>query len=125
MPYKDPVARTAHHAAYMRSYLAPGSEAHAAHLVRVRKNSALARQKKRDWIAGYLANHPCVDCGEPDPIVLEFDHVRGEKRFNIADAVSKGVSLDTMIAEVAKCEVRCANCHRRVTYRRRMENVAG
>ena len=38
----------------------------------------------------YVVAHPCVDCGESDPVVLEFDHVVGEKRYNVADLVRSG-----------------------------------
>ena len=61
----------------------------------------------------YLKTHPCVDCGETDPLVLEFDHLRN-KSFN----VSKGMvdkSWEAVLIEIAKCEVVCANCHRRRT----------
>jgi len=60
--------------------------------------------------------HPCVDCGECDPIVLQFDHTRG-KKFNIGDAGRKGLSLPVVLREISKCEVRCANCHQRKTAR--------
>jgi hypothetical protein len=63
----------------------------------------------------YLTGHPCIDCGEADPFVLEFDHVKGPKRRNICDIVSMGWSLATLEDEIAKCVVRCANCHRRKT----------
>lgn len=63
----------------------------------------------------YLLNHPCVDCGERDPVVLEFDHVRGEKKYNISDMPRGGFALSTLKAEIEKCDVRCANCHRRRT----------
>lgn len=66
----------------------------------------------------YLLKHPCVDCGEADPIVLEFDHVRGEKRWNIADMVRSGRKWERVLEEIEKCEVRCANCHRRITAKR-------
>lgn len=66
----------------------------------------------------YLSKHPCVDCGETDRVVMEFDHVRGEKRYNISEMVSRGFGYDSIMAEIEKCEVVCANCHRRRTARR-------
>lgn len=76
------------------------------------------RHRKAVAIYEYLASHPCVDCGEPDPVVLEFDHVRGDKRANVKRMVSGTYSLERVLEEIAKCEVRCANCHRRITARR-------
>ncbi len=65
----------------------------------------------------YFATHPCADCGESDPVVLEFDHLR-DKSFEIATALVDR-SWDRILEEIAKCEVVCANCHRRRTVRRR------
>jgi hypothetical protein len=64
----------------------------------------------------YLKAHPCVDCGETNPVVLEFDHVRGKKEFNISKASAKNIGICRLQGEVAKCDVRCANCHRKKTY---------
>lgn len=69
-------------------------------------------------VLAYLAAHPCVDCGESDPVVLEFDHVRGVKEFNISCAVQCGYGMHRINLEIAKCEIRCCNCHRRVTAKR-------
>ena len=60
----------------------------------------------------YLSEHPCVDCGETDVRVLEFDHIRGTKSTNIARLLNNAVSWFTIEKEISKCEVRCANCHR-------------
>lgn len=65
----------------------------------------------------YLQTHPCIDCGEDDIIVLEYDHVRGEKRAAISYMIQNSYSLDSLIAEIKKCEVRCANCHKRKSAR--------
>jgi hypothetical protein len=65
----------------------------------------------------YLVEHPCTDCGEHDPVVLEFDHV-GEKTATIARLVSDGAELGILADEISRCEVVCVNCHRRRTARR-------
>jgi hypothetical protein len=57
-----------------------------------------------------------VDCGETDPLVLEFDHLR-DKRFNIGNALPYR-NWASILAEIEKCAVVCANCHRRRTARR-------
>jgi hypothetical protein len=77
---------------------------------RIREVQVIEDNQKR--LAEYLACHPCVDCGQTDVRVLEFDHVRATKSENISRMVGLGYSWPTIKAEIAKCEVRCANCHR-------------
>jgi hypothetical protein len=77
------------------------------------------RIRAKEYAYDYLKNHPCVDCGETDPVVLEFDHVRGDKVEDVSVLVGQGKSLDVIRNEIEKCEVRCGNCHRRKTARER------
>ena len=83
--------------------------------------AARARRRRalQMFVLDYLALHPCVDCGEADVLVLDFDHVRGTKEIGIADIIVRERPLALLKAEIAKCDVRCANCHRRKTMRER------
>jgi len=56
--------------------------------------------------------------------VLEFDHVRGQKVKNVADLVKDGVRWSLIDEEIGKCDVRCANCHRRRTAAQRSYKAA-
>lgn len=66
------------------------------------------------YVFSALASGACVDCGQPDPAVLDFDH-RGEKTGVVMRLARNEVSLARLEAEIARCELRCANCHRRRT----------
>lgn len=83
-----------------------------AHRIKVYRLKKARRIKNAKWIVEYLKDHPCIDCGEDNPIVLDFDHVRGTKRSDVAQLASQGYGLTKVKREIAKCEVRCANCHR-------------
>jgi len=67
----------------------------------------------RKFICDYLKENPCIDCGESDIIVLEFDH-QSDKTMNISEATYRW-GLSRLKDEVKKCVIRCANCHRRKT----------
>jgi hypothetical protein len=78
------------------------------------------KDDKAEKVFHYLTEHPCVDCGESDPVVLEFDHKATEvKRLAVAQMVERRYAWEAIAAEIAKCDVRCANCHRRKTSRQR------
>ena len=75
------------------------------------------RREVMERIRQYLLDHPCVDCGQNDLRVLEFDHI-GQKVSEVSRMVRLGATWAAIISEIAKCEVRCANCHRIRTYER-------
>lgn len=60
----------------------------------------------------FLKKHPCVDCGEKNPIVLEFDHRdEKEKSYTISKKM-RYYKWETILKEIDKCDVRCSNCHK-------------
>ncbi len=75
------------------------------------------------YLAHYLTEHPCVDCGNADVRVLDFDHrPEFDKRDDVMSLVRDGNSRRTIDAEIAKCDVRCRNCHAIVTLERAGDN---
>ena len=75
------------------------------------------RLARTTYLIEFFKSHPCSDCGEADPVVLEFDH-RGNKLFNVGAALASR-RWEAILEEMQKCDVVCANCHRRRTARRR------
>lgn len=69
-------------------------------------------------IVEYLKKHPCVDCGEKDILVLEFDHREGNPKKRVTELVCQASTWNTILKEIEKCDVRCANCHARITRKR-------
>lgn len=89
----------------------------AQYIARARSRRPLERKRVRNLVSEYLATHPCVDCSERNPVVLEFDHRdHVAKSHDVSRLVSSG-SWAAVLREIAKCEVRCANCHRLRTAR--------
>ena len=74
-----------------------------------RNRQTILRNKRNAW--QYLNEHPCIDCGINNPIVLTFDHVNGEKREDVAKLINASLSWKTILTEIDKCVVRCFNCH--------------
>lgn len=86
------------------------------YIAKAKKRNHVVKIQIKNYIWKYFENHPCVDCGEKDPIVLEFDHI-SDKISAISD-IYRNYTLAMIIKEIEKCQVRCANCHRRKTAER-------
>ena len=69
------------------------------------------KKKVRAFIQEYLQDKTCVDCGYADWRAFHFDHVRGKKEYNISTMTSRGMTISKIKTEIAKCDIRCANCH--------------
>jgi len=69
----------------------------------------------RTRLLDHLKSNPCVDCGETDPVVLQFDHRDRAEKIGTVSRMAMEYSWGQVVAEIAKCDVRCGNCHRRRT----------
>jgi len=86
---------------------------------RARDRMRRKRERNQQWLVNKMVGAKCQDCGFDDTRVLAFDHLDDfEKHANIADMVSRGVSLDKLIEEVKKCRILCHNCHMLRTFAR-------
>ena len=88
------------------------------HIEQVTASRAARRKRAHKHVLAYLAGKACADCGEQDPILLEFDHV-GVKTTEIGALVAGSTRVELIDAEINNCEIVCCNCHRRRTYLRR------
>ncbi|MBM7505560.1 hypothetical protein ACFPER_00485 [Agromyces aurantiacus] len=99
-----------------RAYYARNREAHVRRIV---ASKGERRARALELVGRHLITHPCVDCGEDDIRVLDFDHRdSAEKGAEVMKLAQDGHALQRIAAEVAKCDVRCRNCHAIVTYQR-------
>jgi hypothetical protein len=103
---------------YCRPCVAANSREHYAanktsYLARIGRNNKRLRDERTQFLLDYFVDHPCVDCGETDPVVLDFDHLR-DKEFSIGHELASQ-PWERVLAEIDKCDVVCANCHRRRT----------
>jgi len=100
--------------AYGKEHYAANRQRYLDHARAQEQRFALERTR---YLIEYFKRHPCSDCGETDAVVLEFDHLR-DKCFDIGHELTTQ-SWKSILSEMEKCEVVCANCHRRRTARRR------
>ncbi len=93
---------------------------------KIKERTFLRNEKQRDKNKRYVneikSKSECIDCGENNPLVLDFDHVKGDKVMAVSDMIGSAYSLAAIQREIEKCEVRCSNCHRVVTHERRKIN---
>lgn len=93
----------------------PRSTSHSWCLICKKEERDGRRNRNREYVYEYLRTHPCVDCGESDPICLSFDHNDGETKLDtVADLILHG-SLEALIIEISKATVRCHNDHAKKT----------
>ena len=102
------------------------AEYRARNLTRIReydaRKQAQDRAKRRAWLDAYKVERGCVDCGYNDhPRALDFDHIGTDKTGDVGRMAHGRIAWDLILAEIAKCEVVCANCHRVRTWRREQE----
>lgn len=72
------------------------------------------QRKRREQLNSYKLTQGCSLCGyNKHPAALVFDHIEGEKSFDIASRTT--VSMERLMEEIAKCRILCANCHQEVT----------
>lgn len=117
MSHKDKTERQE----YARAHYAANKESY----VRSAEQTKLRRKETLQAILNIAKDKPCMDCGTKyPPYVMDFDHVRGEKKFNIATVKSRRFSVKKVLEEIDKCDLVCSNCHRLRTWSRKQPGVA-
>ena len=108
-------------AEYMRDWRARNPErARAADTRNYDNNRARLRERWRAQLDGLKAA-PCADCGiQYPPHVMQFDHLDPDTKSFAIDATAMGRRPEVIAAELAKCDLVCANCHAERTHQQRL-----
>ncbi|AMO42802.1 HNH endonuclease [Cyanophage S-RIM50] len=70
-------------------------------------------QRNKEFVLEHMT--PCIECGEADPVVIDFHHLDAtEKEDGVSRLIWNNSSLDKIKTEIDKCVCLCSNCHRRV-----------
>jgi hypothetical protein len=101
------------HAEYHREHYLANRQRY---IDQARERKEILLLERTRFLLEYFTRHPCTDCGESDPVVLEFDHI-ADKTFTIGQVLPYR-NWESILAEIEKCEVVCRNCHRRRESRR-------
>lgn len=106
------------HRTYAKEHYAKNK---ASYLVRVRKRANAQKKRLRSILNGLKRGQRCLDCKRRvAQRALHFDHLPGfEKICNVSEMVQRAVSKETLLAEVAKCELVCESCHGKRSWARR------
>jgi hypothetical protein len=123
MPYRDIENRRLMHRNWLEKNKEKTAAYNSSYRIKNRGKVAVNRKKAakriRRFIADAKTEKPCMDCGVIYPAyVMDFDHVRGNKDFELSKASKREISLGKIMAEIAKCDLVCANCHRIRTFTR-------
>lgn len=69
------------------------------------------------WFRNYKRTCSCSICGENHPACLTFHHRNAsEKIIEVSILVARHNKRERVLAEIAKCDVMCANCHAKLHY---------
>lgn len=99
--------------AYARKHYRANKEIY---LTRARNRTRRVVADLRNKLLDYFSGHPCVDCGNADPTVLEFDHLDGKSKLHgVGRMIRCSCPWEEILSEIAKCEVVCCNCHSKRT----------
>ena len=82
----------------------------------IKEKNKRSRKRNKKLKEEYLEDKKCIDCGNKDYRVLDFDHIKGEKKNNVSALIKGSYSWELILKEILKCEIRCSNCHRIKTH---------
>ena len=82
------------------------------HPGRSRDVNLQAKQRRRAQLAEIKAGRGCRSSGIRDPRVLDFHHRHGEDKVLAVSVLIYRRRWDSVLSEIGKCDVLCANCHR-------------
>lgn len=102
-----------HHREATRQHYQDNKESY---IEKAKRNKVATIRRNRQTIRDWLVTHPCVDCGNEDIEVLQFDHRERSEKLTEVSRLLDG-SHGKLCAEIMKCDIRCANCHVKRTRR--------
>lgn len=73
------------------------------------------KNERKDAVWGFASEYGCVLCDEDHRVCLQFHHIDpGTKEKEVGSLANEGYAWDTIVEEIVKCTILCANCHRKV-----------